>query len=143
MEEIKGKKLDYIIPFETGGLNTPVIMSAAARMGIPVIDGGDGGVGRAAPETHMTSFIGHGVSLNPMPLVDHQGNAIVVTDSNEPTYADEIGRFVVTRGGGLGANSHYAMTGKELRESCVPRSLSMALEIGKILLNQGKREQML
>ncbi len=48
MEEIKGKKLDYIIPFETGGLNTPVIMSAAARMGIPgVIDGGDGGVGRA------------------------------------------------------------------------------------------------
>ena len=137
MEEIKGKKLDYIIPFEPGGLNAPVVMSAAARMGIPVIDGD--GVGRAAPETHMSSFLGHGISLNPMPLVDYQGNAIVILDSNEPTYADEIGRFVVTKGGGLGGNSHYAMTGKELKTSCVPNSMSMAIKIGKNIIKKKKK----
>ena len=34
MEKIRGKKLDYIVPFEAGGLNTPVIMTLAARLGI-------------------------------------------------------------------------------------------------------------
>lgn len=133
MEELKGKKLDYIIAFEPGGLNTPVIMSAAARMGIPVINGD--AVGRSAPETHMTSFIGHGISLNPMPLVDHYGNSIIVSESNEATYADEIGRFVVTKGGNLGANSHYPMTGKQLKESCVPNTITNSIEIGNNIRN--------
>ena len=67
MEQIQGKKVDYLIPFEVGGSNTPVIMSAAAMMGIPCIDGD--GVGRAAPETQMTTWIGKGISLTPMPVV--------------------------------------------------------------------------
>lgn len=133
MEKIKGKELDYIIPFEAGGLNTPVMMSLAARMGIPIINGD--AVGRSAPETQMTSFIGHGISLTPMPLVDHLGNVIVVMEANETTYADEIGRFVVTKGGGLGGNSHYAMTGSELKRSCVPHVITDAIEYGKAILD--------
>ncbi|MCK4522556.1 DUF917 family protein, partial [Candidatus Aerophobetes bacterium] len=36
MEELSGKKVDYIVPFELGGLNTPVILSLGARVEIPV-----------------------------------------------------------------------------------------------------------
>ena len=133
MEQIKGRKLDYIIPFEVGGINTPIIMSLAARMGIPMINGD--ALGRSAPETNMTSFIGHGVSLYPMPLVDHNGNQVVVMDSDEPTYADEVGRFVVTKGGGLGGNSHYPMTGAQLKKSCIPHTITSAVEIGKVVLD--------
>ena len=132
MEKVMGRKLDYIIPFEAGGLNTPVIMTLAARMGIPMINGD--AVGRSAPETQMTSFIGHGISLTPMPLVDHLGNTIVVMNANESTYADEIGRFVVTKGGGLGGNAHYPMSGKELKQSCVPHVISDAMEYGKTII---------
>lgn len=132
MERVMGKKLDYIIPFEAGGLNTPVIMTLAARMGIPIINGD--AIGRSAPETQMTSFIGHGISLTPMPLVDHLGNTIVVMKANESTYADEIGRFVVTKGGSLGGNAHYPMTGAELRRSCVPHVITDAIEYGKTVL---------
>jgi DUF917 family protein len=82
----------------------------------------------------MTSFIGHGVSLTPMPLVDALGNAIVVTQSVEPTYADEIGRWVVTKGGGLGGNSHYPMTGKQLKEAVIPNTVSLARDIGQAVL---------
>lgn len=137
MEELKGRKVDYLIPFEVGGSNTPVIMSAAAQLGIPAINGD--GVGRAAPETQMTSFIGHGVSLTPMPLVDSYGNKIIVMHGNESTYADEIGRFVVVKGGHSGANAHYAMSGAELKRCCVPHILTRALELGKLQLFSFKK----
>ncbi len=135
MEEFKGRKVDYLIPFEIGGLNSPVIFSAAARLGIPCIDGD--AVGRSAPETHMTSFIGNGVDLYPMPVVDRYGNATIVIHSDSPTYADELGRVIVVKGGGMGANAHYPMTGAQLKEACVPHILSKGLEIGKMLLAAG------
>ncbi len=130
MEELKGRKVDYLIPFEVGGSNTPVIMSAAAILGVPVIDGD--GVGRAAPETQMTIWIGKGISLEPMPVVAQDGNRVVVMSGNEPTYADEIGRVVVVKGGGTAANAHYAMSGKQMKEASCLRILSRSLELGKV-----------
>ena len=131
MEETKGRKVDYLIPFEVGALNTPVIMSAAARLGIPMINGD--ACGRSCPETQMASFIGHGIDLYPMPLVDRYGNTTIVMNGNTPTYADEVGRFIVVKGGGFGANSHYSMTGAELKRSCIPYTVTKAIEFGKII----------
>lgn len=130
MEQIKGKKVNYLIPFEVGGSNTPVIMSAAAMLGIPTIDAD--GVGRAAPETQMTIWIGKGISLTPMPVVAQDGNRVVVLDGNEPTYADEIGRVVVVKGGGSAANAHYFMTGRQMKDCSCLRILSRALALGRI-----------
>ncbi|MHB1394710.1 MAG: DUF917 domain-containing protein [Clostridia bacterium] len=139
MEKLKGRKIDYIIPFEAGGLNSPVIMTLAARMGIPVINAD--AVGRSAPETQMTSFIGYDISLTPMPLVDNMGNTIVVMESEKSTYADEVGRFVVTKGGGMGANAHYAMSGAQLKKSCIPGAISNSIRIGKTILNARAKRQ--
>ena len=113
MSGLLGRPIDAAVPFEIGGLNTPVILSLCARMGIPTVDGD--ALGRSAPETQMTSFIGHGVWLTPMPLVDPRGNVVIVLEQDSPTYADELGRWVVTRGGGLGGNSHYPMSGRQLK----------------------------
>ncbi len=125
------RKIDYIVPFEVGGLNCPVIMSACARLGIPCIDGD--ALGRAAPETQMTSFIGHGISLTPMPLVDVKGNVVIILESSESTYPDELGRWMITRGGGMGANSHYAMNGLQLKEAVIPRTISYSLGLGRVI----------
>ena len=129
METYLGRKVDYLVPFELGGLNTPVIFSLAARLGIPVIDGD--GIGRAAPETQMTSFFGHGVSIVPMPLVDWLGNVIIVKKANSPFFPDEVGRFVATHSGGIGANTHYPMTGFTARNVIVPNTISAALSLGR------------
>ena len=133
MEEIKGRKVDYLIPFEVGGSNTPVIMSAASMLGIPTINAD--GVGRAAPETQMTIWIGKGISLTPMPVVAQDGNRVVVMNGNESTYADEIGRVVVVKGGGSAANAHYFMTGREMKECSCLHILSRALELGRAQLS--------
>ncbi len=132
MERHLGRSIDFLVPFELGGLNTPVILSLAARVGIPVIDGD--GVGRAAPETQMTSFIGHGISLTPMPLVDWKGNTVIVEGAVSPFFPDEVGRFVVTRAGGLGANAHYPMSGRQAKEAVLPGTISFSLRLGEELL---------
>jgi DUF917 family protein len=139
METLKGKKLDAIIPFEVGGLNTPVIMTLAARLGIPMINGD--AVGRSAPETQMTTFVGYDISLYPMPLVDYDGNQIVALKSDVLTYADEIGRVVVTKSAGLGGNAHYAMSGAQLKKTCVPHTISKAIEIGNAIIAANKAHQ--
>lgn len=130
MEQIQGKRVEYLIPFEVGGSNTPVIMSAASMLGIPTINAD--GVGRAAPETQMTSWIGKGISLTPMPVVAQDGNRVVVMNGNESTYADEIGRVVVVKGGGSAANAHYFMTGRQMKECSCLHILSRALELGRM-----------
>lgn len=136
MEKLLGKPIEHVVPFEVGGLNTPVILSLGARMGIPVIDGD--ALGRSAPETQMTSFIGHGVSLTPMPLVDMQGNVVVVQSAADPTFPDQVGRFVISRGGGLGANNHYPMSGKTAKRVIIPNTISGSLRLGKAVVGARK-----
>lgn len=132
MEGILGKKIDHVVPFEVGGLNTPVVLSLGARLGIPIIDGD--ALGRSAPETQMTSFIGHGVSLTPMPLIDYYGNVVIVQSAVNPTYPDQLGRWVVSHGGGLGANNHYPMTGCQAKQAVVPGTISRALKLGQAVI---------
>jgi len=133
MEGLLGKSIDYVVPFEVGGLNTPVMLTLAARMGIAVLDGD--ALGRSAPETQMTSFIGHGIDLTPMPLIDLHGNVVVVQRAAEPTYPDQLGRWVVTHGGGLGANNHYPMTGREAKRATIPHTITASLRLGHTVLD--------
>jgi DUF917 family protein len=122
-----------VVPFELGGTNTPVILSLAARAGISTIDGD--GLGRAAPETQMSSFLGHGISLTPMPFVDKEGNALVVKRAVKPTYPDEIMRLALELNGKIGANNHYPMSGKQLKESVIPNTITFSIKVGEAITN--------
>ena len=133
MERILGRRIDHVVPFELGGANTPVMLSLASRVGITVIDGD--GLGRAAPETHMSSFLGHGISITPMPFVDKYGNVIIVEDSVKPTYPDEVMRLALQLGGGVGANTHYPMSGGELKRSVIPNTISLSIKLGDSIRN--------
>ncbi len=133
MEALLNKKIDAVVPFESGGLNSPVILTLTSRMGIVVIDAD--ALGRSAPETQMTSWYGNGIDVTPMPLADSLGNIIVVTKAVEATYIDEIGRYVISRGGHLGANNHHPMTGAQLKCTSVPGTFSKSLEIGREVIN--------
>ena len=129
-----GKKINVFVPFEPGGLNSPLVLTVSSRSEYVAIDGD--GVGRACPESQMTSWIGHGISLTPMPLIDKAGNAVIVIDAVEPTFSDELGRWVVSQplGGGMGANTLYPMTGQQLKETIIPGTFSRSLEVGRAVL---------
>jgi DUF917 family protein len=129
MEGLLGRPIDALVPFEAGGLNSPVVLTLGARLGIPVVDGD--ALGRSAPETQMTSWHGHGVEITPMPLADSIGDIVIVTRAAEPAFVDEIGRVVLARGGHLGANAHHPMTGARLKATTIPGTFSRALELGR------------
>jgi hypothetical protein len=133
MEELLNRKATHLVAFEMGGLNTPIILSLGARMGLPVVNGD--GLGRAAPETQMVSFIGHGISLTPMTLVDGAGNEIIVNKGAESTFPDQVGRWLISLGSGLGGNCHYPMSGKELKKSVIPGTITKAMKIGRSVHN--------
>jgi DUF917 family protein len=127
-----GKQIQAFVPFEPGGLNSPLVMTLSARTDVVAVDGD--ALGRAAPESQMTSFMGHGISLTPMPLIDRFGNAVIVLDADQSTFSDELGRWVVSQGAGMGANLHYPMTGKQLKDTVIPGTYSRSLELGKLVL---------
>lgn len=132
-ESMFNRKVDHVVPFELGGTNTPVILSLAARVGISTIDGD--GLGRAAPETQMSSFLGHGISITPMPFVDKEGNAIIVKHATSSTYPDELMRLALDLNGGIGANNHYPMNGKQLKMSVIPNTISFSIRVGDAILD--------
>jgi len=132
-EELFNKKVDHVVPFELGGVNTPVILSLAARVGISTVDGD--GLGRAAPETQMSTFLGHGISLTPMPFVDKDGNVLIVKHATNPVYPDEIMRLALELNGKIGANNHYPMSGKQLKESVIPNTITFSIKLGEAVAN--------
>lgn len=132
-EELFNRKVDHVVPFELGGVNTPVILSLAARVGISTIDGD--GLGRAAPETQMSTFLGHGISLTPMPFVDKDGNVLIVKHATNPIYPDEIMRLALELDGKIGANNHYPMSGKQLKESVIPNTITFSIKLGEAVAN--------
>jgi len=52
---------------------------------------------------------------------------------NDPFFPDEIGRFITTQKGHSIANCHYPMTGKQLKETLIPRTISEAISLGKAM----------
>lgn len=132
MERVLDRSVDAIVPFEVGALNAPVILSLASRLGIEAVDGDS--LGRSAPQTQMTSFIGHGIPLTPMPLVDNDDNVIVVEHASDPTLPDKLGRYLLSAGSGMGANNHYPMSGRDLKRALIPATISGALQLGRVLI---------
>jgi DUF917 family protein len=130
-EEILREKVNLVVPFEIGGGNTPIAMSLAARSGIGIVDGD--GIGRAAPELQMSSFLGHGIQMTPAVIVDMDGNAVVLQRIVKPTHVDEIGRSIVTLNGGMAAFVGFPMRGSDLKRSIVPGTISKAIAVGNAL----------
>jgi hypothetical protein len=130
-EKMTGKKVNHVVPFELGGLNTTVMLSMATRAGITSVDGD--GLGRSAPESQMISFVGYGISLCPMPVVTKGGSIVIVQQASIPALADEIGRFAVVQDGGAGANNHYYQTGAQLKKSVVANSITKSIRLGEAI----------
>lgn len=133
IEDYFDERVDYLVPFELGGLNTPAILSLGAREDIPVVNGD--ALGRAAPATHMTSFFGHGVSITPMAMIDDDGDSVLISKTQDAKFPDQLGRWMVTRSHGMGANNHYPMTGEEFKSSVIPETIKEALELGRLVMD--------
>lgn len=121
-------KINALTPIEAGGFNTILPLIVGARLGLPVIDGD--GMGRAFPETHMTTFAINGGRVSPAVVADDHLGAVVI-DVADNVQAERHLRASVETMGSLAAIALYPMHGADVRANLVPRSLSECLAIGR------------
>jgi hypothetical protein len=128
--EVTGKKINYVVPVETGGFNSVVPLHAGAVKGLPVIDGD--GAGRAIPELEQTTFNLRGVSVEPICLADSKGDAAILYPK-DAKMGEDMARAITTVYGMTAGIACYRMNGKQLKETVIPGTLTLSEKVGKAL----------
>ena len=138
LEADAGLRLVAVVSSELGSANTAAAMVAAARMGLPTVNGDY--VGRAIPEFAQTKAEIFGMPFHPAALADRWGNLVILKEATSAMMADRIGRMVsvAAYGGGVGT-AGYLYQVRDARRIVVPETLSRALEIGRAI-RVGQRE---
>jgi DUF917 family protein len=130
MEKLMQKKVSAILCIEAGGLNSTIPFVAAAKLGLPIVDGD--AMGRAFPELQMVSMTMFDIHACPMAMADEKGNALVLnTVDNLST--EKFARVITVEMGGAGLIALYPMTGAEAKKSILRGSLSLISNIGQII----------
>ncbi len=129
-EDRFGRKVDAVVSFEVGGGNSLIPIVAAAAMGIPVVNGD--GMGRALPEAQMMTYPISGVSPTPALATDYLGNITEFHTTDIMQFEREIRRCALTSGG-MVTSAEHPMSGRQLRDSIVPRTISFSIELGRVL----------
>ena len=128
MEVLLGKQVDAVLPIEIGGSNGLAPLVLGARAGVPVLD--CDGMGRAFPESQMVVFHIAGIRSSPAVLTADNGSCVVIEASNN--LAEEVVARAVAIS--LGASCHmidYPMSGRQLKDSAVIGSVSVAIGAGR------------
>jgi DUF917 family protein len=131
-----GRRADAIIPIEVGGVNSLVPVMAAARSGLPLVDAD--GMGRAFPEIQMVTYNIHGVSCTPLVVTDEHLNSLLV-ETGSAKRAEDLVRVCAVEMGCSVMISSYPMTGRQVKDTAVRGTLSLALELGRAI-HEGRRK---
>jgi DUF917 family protein len=139
IESVSGEKVTAVIADEIGGGNGLVPMVTAAQLDLPVIDGD--GMGRAFPETQMTSFFIYGQATAPAALTDACGNAMVVTHATSATQLESMMRAATITMGCSAMMSTAPMSGSFTERYAIPGTLSQSWQLGKAVLSAGSEKR--
>jgi len=132
LEEFLGKKAFAVIPVELGGFNTLAAVDVAARRGIPVVDAD--GAGRAVPEVHLKVYTLDDIPLAPMAVADIDAeNIVLIKQTRDSEAAERITRTFATEWNQTVYTARRVLTGKQVKTSPVPNTLSMSIRIGTLL----------
>ncbi|SDM04318.1 DUF917 domain-containing protein [Microbacterium azadirachtae] len=131
LEAHLGRTADATMPIECGGINSMIPLVVAAETGLPVVDAD--GMGRAFPELSMETFAVYGVHGSPLALAGERGETVLIDTGDDDRQMEWLARAVTIRLGGVGHIAEYAMTGADVRRTAVPRTISMALALGRAI----------
>lgn len=125
-----GERPYAVMPIEAGGVNSLIPVTAAARLGLPMVD--IDGMGRAFPEIQMVTFSIGGVSASPMIFIDEKGNlGLMETVTNK--WVENICRAGCTACGGSVISVEYPMKAKTVREYGVRGIVTRSEELGRAI----------
>lgn len=117
-----------VVPMEVGGGNAIRPLVAAAQAGLPLVDAD--GMGRAFPELQMVTYFMYGVPPCPAAIADDKGSAAIFTSAPSPRHLERLARALTIEMGGTAGMALAPMTGAQLKQSAIPRSVSVARDVG-------------
>jgi len=132
LEALCGKKATAILPCEIGGFNGVAALTAAAKLGLPVVDAD--GMGRAFPKISCyLPFIREGNPLTPMVMMDHHGRAEICLKADKAEAIDEKFRNVLGKMGMAAGMALPPIAVSKVRSDCVLKSFTVAHKMGLII----------
>jgi DUF917 family protein len=131
LEDVLGVTCSGLVSIEIGGINTGAILSAASRLGLPLVDGDYSG--RAIPELHATVLHVYGAEPLPMACVDHFGNEVILRMSPSDAWAERIGKHLALASLGMIACAFAALPVRETAKMYVPGTMSECLSLGRAI----------
>lgn len=132
LEEVMGKKVDVVMPIEIGGVNSLIPVAVAAKKGLPILDAD--AMGRAFPEAQMVSFHLKGFEPSPVTMSDSKGNCAVFFPVDAKSY-EGIARAITVAMGASATMCDYPLLGKEVKTAVIENTLTLAQQIGEMILN--------
>ncbi|MES9512999.1 DUF917 domain-containing protein [Rhodococcus erythropolis] len=137
LERHSGRTADATMPMECGGINSMIPLLVAARRGLPVVDAD--GMGRAFPQLEMETFSVYGISASPLAMANEHDEVAIFETGSDNSRLEGLARGVTSRFGGMAHIAQYSMTGADVKRTAIPRTLSLALTIGRSI--RASREQ--
>ncbi|HEY3206872.1 MAG TPA: DUF917 domain-containing protein [Gaiellaceae bacterium] len=131
LEQELGVRCGGLVSIELGGINSGAILSAAARAGLPLVDGDY--AGRAIPELHATAPHMHGAPVLPFACVDHFGNRVIIRSSPSNAWAERISKHLALSSLGLIACAFAALPASRVSEIYVPGTMTECLALGRAI----------
>jgi len=129
IEQQKGfRKVTALMPGEIGGGNAFTPLSAAAKLGLPVLDADT--IGRAFPQLQMSSCNLYGINPSPAFVCDSLGNSVTV-HANDANSLEQLLRHIVVAMGSSASIALYLMTGKQAQSCTVHGTITQALQLGR------------
>ncbi|MDX7952550.1 DUF917 domain-containing protein [Lichenihabitans sp. Uapishka_5] len=130
LERHLGRKATATMPIEIGGINSTIPLVVGARLGLPVVDAD--GMGRAFPQLEMETFGVYGIPAAPLVVSNEYGESAIIRSDDNRT-VEWLARGVTIRMGGCAYIAEYAMSGADVKRTAIPRTLSLAIRIGRCL----------
>ncbi len=132
LETHLGRQITHVICAEIGGSNSMSPMIVAAQANLPVVDGD--GMGRAFPELQMDTFMIYGIKPTPAVISDPRGHVAIFDQLDDPETLERYARAVTIQMGGSAGAAGPAMSGRELKQTLIRDTITLAIEIGDAVL---------
>lgn len=131
LEEHLGKKFCAVSSTELGGANTAEAFHIACALGLPVADSDP--TGRSVPDLQQTSYNIMGLPIYPLAVATQFGDTVLIPKVADDLRAEDIVRAIAVVSGDLVGVADHPMDGSSFKKSVIPKALSYAGEIGKLL----------
>ncbi|HEY2041310.1 MAG TPA: DUF917 domain-containing protein [Jatrophihabitans sp.] len=128
LEQHLGRAGVGVMPSEVAGSAALLPVTAAAALGLPVVDGDT--MRRAFPKLEMTQLGLARIPASPMVLVDVKGNTVLITGSDNED-VERLSRAAAAEMGMIAIAAAYPITAGQIDEFAIPGSLTYCLELGR------------